>query len=153
MGDRPVSTFDDFEGSFAGFVRECRVRRGMRQIDLAAMMSQAGWSASTVAWVENGHRRMTAGELQMLCHFLDVEAPSCPLPPKPVAQDSDEVIRKAARRLGLSHDAFRRAVMNRYGRSFERERDARVGTHGSARSQQARRAHATRKILAELRTF
>lgn len=56
-------------------LRRIRGKLGWRQADLAEEMHQrAGWTASTVAWVENGRRDISATELVWLCHVLEVGA-------------------------------------------------------------------------------
>ena len=146
-------------------VRRLRLARKMTQVDLAeAMSGRAGWTATTVAWVETGRRRLTAAELLHLCevlrcrpHALVEGIDQAPV----VSRDLDEVVgqavrdeeRKNAKRLGVSVEQFRALVQARYGRTFRDERDSRakVTRRMSQRTAQAKRGHATRRIIEELR--
>ena len=68
----------------------------------------------------------------------------------------DEAVRKAARPLDVEPVVFAAAALRLYGRSFTEERDARVEKHGPAvspRVKQARRGHASRQLIAEIRDF
>lgn len=68
----------------------------------------------------------------------------------PVAESEADV--KAARALGIEVAELRALAAQTWGRSLEREREARVDVEGvSARTVQARRGHVTRRLLDELR--
>lgn len=58
---------------------------------------------------------------------------------------------KAAGSLGVLPGLVGAVAVHLWGRSLSDERDARAGSDGDARSLQARRGHATRALLAELR--
>lgn len=67
---QPAVTLDEV---IADNVRRLREQLGWRQADLAeAMHLRAGWSTSTVSWVESLRRRVDAAELVWLCDALGV---------------------------------------------------------------------------------
>ncbi len=68
----------------------------------------------------------------------------------------DEAVRKGAGPLDVEPVVFAAAAIRLYGRSFTEERDARVEKDGPAvspRVRQARRGHASRQLIAEIRGF
>jgi transcriptional regulator with XRE-family HTH domain len=76
-----------------------------------------------------------------------------PIPPSGTADAMPtESERHAARRLGTSPAEVRRAALALWLRSFDEERDARIGdaTAMDPRSRQARRGHAAREMLSEI---
>ena len=61
----------------AANVRRMREDRGWRQADLAQQMAPTcGWTANTVAAVENGRRGIGGDEVPFLCHALRVPVTS-----------------------------------------------------------------------------
>lgn len=142
-------------------IARIRVANGLRQADLAERMNgSAGWTASTVSWVENGRRQVSAVELVLLCQALgtcldDILLGVTPSEPTEPARDVPAVRddeRKAASRLGLTREAFRHRVLATYGRTLDQERDRRIGDVAGMppSTVQAKRGHATRAIVAEL---
>lgn len=175
-------------GVAAENVKRLREERGWRQADLGELMAPAaGWTANTVAAVENGRRGISFEESVLLCREFRVPLtdllsgkgkvviggelvlsrrlfrqliPAAAAPVDPARRavvesmaDARDDIRKAAASLGVTPNRFHYLVQGNYGRLFHVERDSRAGDVSGLTERQARakRGHATRAILAELR--
>jgi transcriptional regulator with XRE-family HTH domain len=77
---------DSYDDVLAANIRAARSRRGLQQEPLAARMRALGYSAwlrQTVANVEKGRRRVTAGEIFGLAVALEVTIPQLMAPSDP----------------------------------------------------------------------
>ena len=69
MSDSTLADVDELDGVISRNIRELLHQRGMRQSELAALMSAAGlqWTPNRVAQVVTGRRPVTLLELAVLC--------------------------------------------------------------------------------------
>jgi transcriptional regulator with XRE-family HTH domain len=155
-----------------------RRRKGWTQEQAARAYRNEGlttWRTGTVGSLEAGLRRPGIDDVLRMCAALGTtldgliqaadEGGECMVELAPGVTASTRAIRDrlrpgdaphpiphAARRLGTSPAEVRRAALALWLRSFDEERDARIGdaTAMDPRSRQARRGHAAREMLSEI---
>lgn len=162
---------DPIDSHLARRLRELRRERNVTADGLAVTARRLGlgWSRSTVSAIETGVRGLSARELVALpvvFAAIDEGTGRPPVtiddlypvrqtaPPRHPVAGATEVEYRIARQLGVTVDQLDRLCRRLWGRNLVDERDRRV-TEGprplTARSLQARRGHATRTMLTELR--
>lgn len=139
-------------------LRELRAARSWSQDDVATAACQLGasWTRSVVAALERGERRLYAVELPIVCTVFGCAwqnvVPAIRVPGFVYSRATLAV----SRALKLDPEVVHLAAVRRWGRELSAERDQRdsriANPRTSSRSRQALRAHATRQLVAELKT-